>query len=68
MFYIDEDNANSLRNEENRSLVVNKLLREHYATCDIKKLTPEEIDKRIAVLKIKLKAKEEIAKLENGTN
>jgi hypothetical protein len=64
---LPEEVAKRLLEEDNASALISELLRDHYSLKDAKELTPEEIDKRIAVLKIKLEAKKKIENIENGT-
>lgn len=51
--------------EDNASQLIEALLKEHYKWKDAKKMTIEEIDKRIAVLDIQDEAKKKIEEIEN---
>jgi hypothetical protein len=64
--YLSDELNTRLKEEENASALIVRLLVEHYQLKDIKEMTPEEIDKRIATLKIKLEAKKKIEAIQNG--
>lgn len=66
MIYISDELHEALRTEDNASALVGRLLTEHYNFKELKDLSPEEIDKRIQILKTKLEAKRKIEAIQNG--
>jgi uncharacterized small protein (DUF1192 family) len=65
--YIQDELNNRLKEEDNASALISELLREHYQLKDARELSPEELDKRIAILKAKIEAQNKIKAIENGT-
>lgn len=59
MFCIDQDIAEKLK-KENASALANHLLIEYFKEKDVESMTPEQKEKRIVELKIRLEAIEKL--------
>ena len=66
MFYVAEDIREQLRSVENRSELINELLRDYFKLAKEEKMTPEELDKKIAMLEIQVEANKKIEELKNA--
>jgi len=60
MIYLDDELFDKLKREDNVSQLVNSLIIEHYRKHE----TPEEKEKRIAIIDIKIKASDKLDELE----
>lgn len=65
MFYISDEVREELKKEENRSELINKLLKEHYSKTKFDNLSKEEILKAIAIKKLELETAKKIEVIEN---
>ena len=64
--YFQDDIAENIKEVENLSKLINELLRDHFKTTVEKQLTPEELDKKIALLEIQVEANKKIEELKNA--
>jgi len=65
MFYIDEDNWEHLSREENRSRVINNLLREYFKSKETESFSIEEREKNLKIKKLELETLKKIEEIEN---
>ena len=64
--YLSDELNNKLKEEENASALIQQLLTDYYEMEKTRQMTPEEIDKKIKILEIKLEAKKKISELEDA--
>ena len=55
-----------LAKEDNASALIERLLREHFKTMNDEQMTPEERQKRIALLKVEIEAAKKAEEIMNG--
>jgi DNA-binding winged helix-turn-helix (wHTH) protein len=64
MIYVSDDVREKLKEVENRSELVNNLLREHFKFTEDVQKTPEEIEKQIEILELQVETEKKIQELE----
>jgi hypothetical protein len=62
--YIQDDNQEQLKNVDNKSRLINDLLREHFKIIDPNQMTPEQIRKLIEVRKAEEAYKKKMEEIE----
>lgn len=66
MIYISDEMFEELRKEENASALIVRLLMEHFASTNIKKMTPEQREEKIKILEIEIAAEKAVREVKNG--
>jgi len=64
--YFTDELAEKLSQEENASALICELLRNYYEQAKEEKMTPEELDKKIAMLEIQVEANKKMEELKNA--
>ena len=65
MFYIHDDNKSNLSQVDNKSQLINNLLRDYFKIQSTPKMSIEEAQKRIEILKVEIEAENKIKELKN---
>ena len=65
MISIPDELAIKLKEEANASALIVRLLNEYYEMEKTRQLTPEEIDRKIKILEVRMEAEKRIKELEN---